>query len=310
LAVVYSFVHSAFCNGNGTNKVLEIKIECMRILIQQAKINDGQSPYNGQVKDLLIENGIITQIEDKIKTDVDQKISAQNLQVSVGWVDLKANFCEPGYEHKETIETGALAAERGGFTHVCVSPATLPAIDNKAQIEFIKNKNNFSTTRLFPIGCISAGRQGEELAELYDMHQSGAVLFSDDNRHLSSGLLYRALYYVQNFNGKVCVFSTDSSFSKKAQVNEGLASAHTGLKGNPHVAEIMAIERNLRLLEYTNGQLHINNLSTAEGVELIREAKQKGLTVTADVSVNHLIFNETVVLDFDSNFKVNPPYRN
>lgn len=281
----------------------------MQIIVKKVKINDLNSTHNGQVRDILIADGIIKEIAANIESDEAQKITAVGLQVSPGWVDLKANFCEPGNEHKETLETGALAAERGGFTHVCVSPATHPPVDNKAQVEFIKNKSDFSTTRLHAVGCVSLSREGKELAELYDMHQNGAVFFSDENRHLKSGLLYRALLYVQNFGGRVVTFAADTSLSEGGMVNEGLASTHTGLRANPAIAEAIAIERNLRLVDYTKGKLHITGLSTAEGVELIRKAKTSGQAITADVHVNQLIFNEETVLGFDSNFKVNPPYR-
>ncbi len=281
----------------------------MRIILKQVKINDIHSKNNGKVCDILIADGIIKKIADKIESDDAQEITATGLQASPGWVDLKANFCEPGNEHKETIETGALAAERGGFTHVCVSPATEPPVDNKAQVEFIKNKSDFSTTRLHPVGCVSVGRAGEELAELYDMYQNGAVFFSDENRHLNSGLLYRAMLYVQNFGGRVVTFAADTTLAKGGMVNEGIASTKTGLKANPAIAEAIAIERNLRLVDYTKGQLHITGLSTAEGVELIRKAKKSGQAITADVHANQLVFNEESVLGFDSNYKVNPPYR-
>lgn len=281
----------------------------MRILVKQASVQDASSTHNQQVVDILIVDGVINKIASQIDEPFDHEISANGLMVSPGWYDLKADFCEPGQEHKETIESGISAAERGGFTHVCLVSSTTPPVDNKAQVEYIKNKNQYSTVEILPSGCLSAALEGKELAEMFDMHQSGAVLFSDDQKHVSTGLLYRALLYVKNFGGRIAVSLNDPGVSKNGMVNEGLASTTTGLKAIPAVAEILDIERNLRLVEYTNSILHFSGLSTAEGVHLIRKAKQNGLKITADVHVNQLIFNEEFVTGFDSNYKVLPPYR-
>lgn len=281
----------------------------MRILIKAAKIHDTQSKHHGQTMDVLLIDGVIHEISPNITTDFDQVISAQSLELSPGWIDLKADFCEPGNEHKETLETGASAAERGGFTHVCLVPSTSPAVDNKAQIEFIKNKNQYGAVEIIPTGCLSVGHAGKELSEMFDMTQSGAAFFTDDKKHVSTGLLYRALLYVKNFGARIAVTVNDTGISKHGMVNEGLASTSTGLKAIPAIAEVLDIERCLRLVEYTDSAIHLSGLSTAEGVALIRDAKQKGLRVTADVHVNQLLFNEAVVLDFDSNYKVLPPYR-
>jgi dihydroorotase len=281
----------------------------MRILIKAAHIHDPQSKHHGTTRDLLLVDGVIKEIATQIDTNYDTLISAQGLELSPGWTDLKADFCEPGNEHKETLESGAAAAERGGFTHVCLVPATTPPVDNKAQIEFLKNKNQYASVEVIPTGCLSVGHEGKELSEMFDMSQSGAALFTDDQQHVSTGLLYRALLYVKNFGAKIAVTVNDTGISKHGIVNEGLASTTTGLKAIPSIAEILDIERCLRLVEYTDSSIHLSGLSTREGVALIREAKSKGLSITADVHVNQLLFDETAVLGFDSNFKVLPPYR-
>ena len=283
----------------------------MNILIKQATIVDSTSPFNGKIMDILIEKGIITQLKKTIANEKNYKtIEADDLCVSVGWLDMQVNFCDPGNEHKETLENGLRAAAKGGFTAVCVMSGTNPPLHNKAQIEYVKNRAKDSLVDVFPIGTISHNQEGKDLSEMYDMQLAGAVAFSDYKKPIKdAGLILRALQYSANINSFIITHCDDKTISHDGQMNEGVTSTKLGLKGIPALAEELMIQRNLQILEYTGGKIHFPTISTKGSVELIKKAKANGLSVTAGVASHNLLLDETELEGFDTNYKVNPPLR-
>ncbi len=281
----------------------------MKLLIQQARITDASSPYNGSVKDILIENGKITRIEDHIDAPDAPTFSAPNLHVSQGWVDMSANLCDPGFEHKEDLISGLEAAAYGGFTTVVVNPHTLPITDTKSGIEYKINRSRDHIVSVSPLGTLTEKAEGKNLAELFDMHNHGAIAFSDGKVQTDTGIITKALLYTQQFEGLVISHPTNKSLTAHGQVNESVNSSLTGLKGMPAVGEILQLQRDISLLEYTGGKIHFNCISTGQSVKLIAEARKKGLNVTCDVASHQIAFDDSVVNTFDTNYKVFPPFR-
>ena len=283
----------------------------MTTLIKSATIIDSSSPYHNQQKDILITNGIIDKIADSIKTEDNyQVVKRDNLHVSCGWFDTSVSLGEPGFEERETIKNGLNVAAKSGFTSVAVNANSNPVIDNKSAVEFLIHKSNGFATNLYPIAALTQKSKGVDMAELYDMQQSGAIAFSDYKKPIENDNLMKvALLYAQNFDGLVFSFPKNNSIAGEGIANEGINSTKLGLKGNPALAEHIQIARDIYLLEYTGGKLHIPTISSAKSVDLIKEAKKKGLQVTCSVSAHHLTLTDDELHGFDSNFKTNPPLR-
>lgn len=283
----------------------------MKILIKSVKIFDQNSSFHKQIKDVLIENGKFIKIANTIKKPNNCKeISIENLHISNGWFDTSVSFGEPGYEERETIQHGLEVAAKSGFTDVALNPNTKPFIDNKSAVEFLVNKSNHSATTLFPIANLTQKAEGKELAEMFDMQNSGAIAFGDYCRPISNANLMKiALLYAQNFDALVLSFPQDNSIAHQGMVNESENTTRLGLKSSPGLSEALQISRDLFILEYTGGKLHIPTISTKKSVQLIREAKKKGLDVTCSVTAHHLILTDNILEGFDTNYKVSPPLR-
>jgi dihydroorotase len=283
----------------------------MNILIKQARVVDPHSPFNGQLADIFIENGIISKISNSIASKADKEISIPGLYVSPGWVDVFANFADPGYEFKETLETGAAAAAAGGYTDVLVIPNTNPVIHNKAGVEYIVQKTKSLPVNIHPIGAITKNTEGKELAEMYDMKASGSVAFSDGvNSVQSAGLLVKALQYVKAFGGILIQIPDDKSINPHGLMNEGIISTQLGLPGKPAMAEELIVARDIKLARYAESKLHFTGVRTKKSLEYIKRGKESGAAVSCSVTPYHLFFCDEDMTTYDTNLKVNPPLRN
>ena len=283
----------------------------MNARITQATLLDESNEHHGNQVDIRIENGIITEIASSLDPkNGEEQLQFENLIVSAGWFDSSVSIGEPGYEERETILNGLKVAAKSGFTSIAVNPNTLPVTDTNAAVSFLKNKAAGNAVSLYPIGALTRNAEGIDLAELYDMQQAGAVAFGDYQHSISNpNLIKIALQYAQGFDGLVLSFPQENDLIIKGVANEGETAIKLGLKGIPALSEHIQVARDLYILEYTGGKLHIPTISTAQSVALIKEAKAKGLDVTCSVAIANLFYTEEVLEDFDTRYKVLPPLR-
>ena len=282
----------------------------MKFLFKNTTIIDTNSKHNGKTTDVLIEDGKIVEIKKKIDAKDAEIIQYKGLCLSPGWVDVGTQICDPGFEHREDLETASAAAAAGGFTTILAQPNTSPAIQSKSEVLYLQQ-----TTKEFPvtfqaIGALSANLKGENITEMSDMNAVGAIAFSDGKKSVqSTGLLMRAMQYVKAFDGIIINHPHDKEIAGKGQIHEGYVSTTLGLKGIPALAEDLMVRRDIALAEYTDSRLHLSNISTEGAVKEVKAAKKKGLKVTASVAVMNLAYDENNLATFDPNYKVLPPLR-
>ncbi|MFN8349784.1 MAG: dihydroorotase [Spirosomataceae bacterium] len=285
------------------------------LLIRSVKVIDSRSPYNGQIKDILVENGRISRIDDQIEVDNAEILTGDHWHISPGWVDMRVSAYDPGYEHKEDLSTVCEAASAGGFTEIAVLPNTKPALDSKDTLSYIKHKTYGQAVTVYPIGAVTKSCEGKDFTEMIDLTHAGAVAFSDGIHAIhNTHIFLKSLQYLQQVDRVLMNRPEDFDLTVFGQMNEGESSTLLGMRGIPAVAEELMIMRDLKLLEYLGVKsntplLHFSTISTAASVKLIRLAKAQGLPVSCDIAAHQIVFDDSVLGGFDTNYKVNPPFR-
>jgi dihydroorotase len=282
----------------------------MKKILQGARVIDFSQGID-KVKDVLIVDGKIAAVDDKVQISGADIIDVSGMILTPGLVDIHVHLREPGYEYKEDICSGAKSAAAGGFTTIACMPNTNPPLDNAALIEFVKTKaEKAGQVRVLPIGCVSKGLKGAEITEMGDMVKSGAVAFSDDGKPVAdSALMRKAMLYASMFDKVIIDHCEEPSLFKEGQINEGYISTLLGLKGIPVSAEEIMVARNIILAKELDTRIHIAHVSTRGSVELIRRAKAQGVRVTCEATPHHLVLTEEAVMNYNTNAKVNPPLR-
>lgn len=284
----------------------------MRItFFQGVRIIDSKSPFHGQIVDVRMDDGVIVEIGTNLNTEgLNPDDIHQGNFLSPGWIDMRIHLTDPGFEYKEDLGSLTRAALRGGYTSLVTLPNTKPTMDNHGQIRALLSRSNALPVRILPCGSLSQGGEGKDLADMYDLSRAGAVAFSDGIHSVkSAGLLLRGLQYLKAFDGLLMDSPLIEDLLPGAQVAEGFSSTNVGLKGIPALAETLAVDRNLQVLSYFSGRLHLGPLTTKAGLERVRVAKQQNSNLSIETSVYHLIGNDTAIESFNVNAKVWPPLR-
>jgi dihydroorotase len=280
----------------------------MKILIQAAEIIDRTSPFHQKIKNILITNGRITEIGDK-NYSADRVIKADGMKLTIGWFDLGTSVGDPGLEHKEDLDSVAKAAAAGGFTEIAVLPNTVPSVQTKNEVSYITRGNDSRLVQIYALASVTKNNNGEELTEMIDLHEAGAIAFTDGLKPIwHTDIFLKSLQYLQKFNGLLIDHPEDIWLNMFGQMHEGVNSTKLGLKGMPRIAEDIAVGKNLELLGYAGGRLHFSRISSAKAVEMVRQAKRK-LSVSCDIAVYQPLLDDGLLMNFDTNYKVNPPLR-
>ncbi len=279
------------------------------MVLNGVEIIDQRSTLHRKKRNILIKNGLIEKISQK-KISAAGSFPSQGCYLSIGWFDLWASFKDPGEEYKEDLNSGSAAAACGGFTEVGLLPTTEPSIQTKNDIHYIRSKNAGQLTQIHPYAAVTRDTRGEELTEMLDLHHAGAAAFTDGEHPIwHSHVLLKALQYLQKTESLLINRPEDKMLTVAGVMNEGIESTRLGMKGMPGLAEELMIARDLKVLEYAGGRMHFANVSTGEGVDLVRKAKRTGLRVTCDVAAHQLVLKDDTLSQFDTNYKVDPPLR-
>ena len=283
----------------------------MSLLLNSVTVSDTTSKYfNSRVNILIDSKGYIKKIsKNKISDKVKKVVDLEGLYISESWFDFNANFCDPGYEYKENLKSGVHVAINSGFLDVLITPNTNPIIQTKADVSYIQEKSLNNFCEIHPSAAISKNFNGKDLNDIIDLHNSGVKAFTNSySCKESSEMIMNSLLYLNQIDTLLLTKPKDRSFSDGV-VNNGYYSNTVGLKGIPRISESIAVERDLSILEYVGGKIHFSGISTKESVSIIRDAKTKKLNVTCDVPIHNLILDDSNVVSFDPNYKVDPPLR-
>ena len=281
----------------------------MDIVFKEVRIIDSKSPFHNTIQNIHVKNGKIDKIGNT-NFRSEKIIDCKGMNISNGWFDMRANFNDPGLEHKEDIQSGCEVAAVGGFTGIATLPNTEPVIQTKSHIEYLKSRSTAYLPDIYPMAALTLDAKGDDLTEMIDLHHAGAIAFTDGEMPtLNTDILLKSLIYLQKINGLLINRPEDRMLTQFGDMNEGITSTMLGMKGMPALAEELMIKRDLDVLEYTGGKIHFSNISSKGAVSIIRKAKKKGMNVTCDVSIHHLIYDDSYLMKFNTNFKSNPPFR-